>query len=489
MFAPKVARAQTKVAENPASKMSSRRSTSTGHRLGHDPVEQVLFLQRTIGNQATQRLLARQTSSPAGSVPVRGHEQKVTTATVRAQELSPRVTSWNLGKIPLFPPERTGRAQPLSVRSAQPGLMQPKLAIGDVNDPFEQEADRVAERVMRKPGGQCATCAAGAEERDEETAVHRASESSRSGGITVGADAAARVERAMRIGEPLPASVRAAMEARFGADFSFVRIHRDAEAAESAGAIGARAYTLGNHIAFASGQWIPGTDRGDRLIAHELVHTLQNGGAATVRASHLPLTDRQTEGEPVRLLMRQPFPGNGMVPPGDCSWADYITLRASVETAKAVVNMLGGCRMGDSCLFLATKIAAITAEIAARVVLATTCFRGGDAGHREQIDAKVNMLNRCYELFQRSNCSPEQIAAMAVVVERARAVIAVTAVAVALVAIAALVAAIIALVELIAAAAAVAAAEIALIATAAAAMIVLLVKIRGALGGGEPSEA
>jgi hypothetical protein len=400
-----------------------------------------------------------------------------------------RTTPRWFADVPVF-----ARAERASVAaSAVPRIaLQRKLAIGAVDDPLEHEADRVAEQVMRKPSGQCATCAAGAEERDEEIAVHRASESSTSGGITVRADAAARVERATRSGEPLPASVRAAMEARFGADFSSVRIHRDAEAAESAGVIGARAYTLGNHIAFASGQWMPGTDRGDRLIAHELVHTLQNGGAATARASHLPLTGRQTEGEPVHLLMRQPFPGDGMVPPGDCSWANYIILRGSVETAKAVVNMLGGCRMGDSCLFLATKIAAVTAEIAARVVVATTCFRGGDAGHREQIDAKVNLLNRCYELFQRSNCSPELIAAMAVVVQQARVVIAAVAVAVALAAIAALVAAIIALVELIAAAAAAvtaAAAEIALIAAAAAAMMVLLVQIRGALGGGEPSEA
>jgi hypothetical protein len=381
----------------------------------------------------------------------------------------------------------TGPSRSVGVRDAP---VRPILQVATVDDPLEREADVAVEQMMRKPGGQCATCAAGVEEL--EPAVHRASESGTLGGLALGAGAAARVERATRGGEPLPTPVRAAMEGRFGADFSAVRIHRDSEAAESAAAIGARAYTLGNHIAFAFGQWMPGTDRGDRLIAHELVHTLQNGGAATALASDPPLTGRQTESEPMHLLMRQPFPGAGLVPPGDCSWANYIILRGSVETAKALVSTLGACRAGDSCLFLATKIAAIIAEIAARVALDTTCFRGGDAGHRQQVQDKVNMLNRCYDFFTRSNCSPELIAAMAVVVERARAVIAAAAAVVAVAAVVALIAAIIALVDLIAAAAAAvaaAAAEIALIATAAAAIILLLGQLRGALGGGGPPEA
>jgi hypothetical protein len=180
-----------------------------------------------------------------------------------------------------------------------------------------------------------------------------------------------------------------------------------------------------------------------------------------------------------------------MVPPGDCSWATYIPLRGSVETAKAVVSMLGACSPGDSCLFLATKIAAITAEIAARVALDTTCFRGGDIGHRQQVQDKVNMMNRCYRFFSGSNCSPELIEAMAVVVERAREVIAAAAVVVAAALIVALIAAIIALAKVIAAliAAAAAAAELALAAAAVAALIVLLTEINDKLSPEDSSGA
>ena len=86
------------------------------------------------------------------------------------------------------------------------------------------------------------------------------------------------VRRGSSGGEPLPATVRADMEPRFGRDFSAVRIHRDAAAAESAEALGARAWTLGQHVSFGAGQWAPGRPAGDRLIAHELTHTVQAGG-------------------------------------------------------------------------------------------------------------------------------------------------------------------------------------------------------------------
>src|SRR3546814_3433885 len=79
-------------------------------------------------------------------------------------------------------------------------------------------------------------------------------------------------------GEPLPRTVRASMEPAFGQDFGHVRIHRDAAAAGTADAIGARAYTLGNHIAFNRGTFAPGTAEGDHLIAHELAHVEEETG-------------------------------------------------------------------------------------------------------------------------------------------------------------------------------------------------------------------
>lgn len=84
-------------------------------------------------------------------------------------------------------------------------------------------------------------------------------------------------------GKPLDASTRSSMEPHLGHDLSQVRVHTDERAAESARAVSANAYTAGNHVAFGSGQYTPGTSGGQRLIAHELTHVVQqaSGPVAT----------------------------------------------------------------------------------------------------------------------------------------------------------------------------------------------------------------
>ncbi|MGB9750789.1 eCIS core domain-containing protein [Roseiflexus castenholzii] len=85
-------------------------------------------------------------------------------------------------------------------------------------------------------------------------------------------------------GAPLDRETRAFMEPRFGHDFSQVRIHADARAATVARSLDALAFTVGNDIAFALGQYQPGSDEGRALLAHELTHTIQQtGGAARVQ--------------------------------------------------------------------------------------------------------------------------------------------------------------------------------------------------------------
>jgi hypothetical protein len=156
-----------------------------------------------------------------------------------------------------------------------------------------------------------------------------------------------------------------------------------------------------------------------------------------------------------------------------------------------VVSTLGACSGVDDCLTLAAKIAAVTAEIAARVALDTTCFRGGDETHRGQVQEKINMMNRCYRFFSTSNCSQELIEAMAVVVELARVVIAAAAVAVAIALVYALIVAIMELAQIIAALAAAAAegAAGAAIAAAAAAVIALLILLKDELSPEDSSGA
>jgi hypothetical protein len=79
-------------------------------------------------------------------------------------------------------------------------------------------------------------------------------------------------------GQPLDAATRGFMEPRLRQDLGSVRVHTGDRAAESARAVHARAYAVGRHVVFGDGEYAPGTDEGKRLIAHELVHTVQQGG-------------------------------------------------------------------------------------------------------------------------------------------------------------------------------------------------------------------
>ncbi|MEA2569388.1 MAG: hypothetical protein QOI24_1389 [Acidobacteriota bacterium] len=82
-------------------------------------------------------------------------------------------------------------------------------------------------------------------------------------------------------GRALEESVRRRFEPRFGVDFSQVRIHANDEAAASARAFGARAYTAGSHVVFGNGEYAPHTATGERLLAHELTHVAQQKRGAT----------------------------------------------------------------------------------------------------------------------------------------------------------------------------------------------------------------
>jgi hypothetical protein len=81
-------------------------------------------------------------------------------------------------------------------------------------------------------------------------------------------------------GHPLDAATRGFFEARFGHDFGRVRVHADGAAARSARAVDASAYTVGTHVVFGAGRYAPGTGAGQRLLAHELAHVVQQNASS-----------------------------------------------------------------------------------------------------------------------------------------------------------------------------------------------------------------
>ena len=90
-------------------------------------------------------------------------------------------------------------------------------------------------------------------------------------------------------GRGLDTTTRVQMEERFGHDFGAVRIHTDSTAARSAARLGAEAYTVGSHVVFGHGRFSPGTSAGQRLLAHELVHVVQQAdGPGSALPASLP---------------------------------------------------------------------------------------------------------------------------------------------------------------------------------------------------------
>ena len=165
-------------------------------------------------------------------------------------------------------------------------FFQPKLTINQPGDVYEQEADAVADKVMRmvdtgagnnffRPSPvniqrKCQHC------EEEETKMQRKPSGA---GLT---QATGQTEDYITglgsKGSALSQSERSFFEPRMGHDFSNVRIHNDAAANQSAKSVSALAYTHSNNIVFSS-KYQPGTDEGKRLMAHELTHVVQQGGA------------------------------------------------------------------------------------------------------------------------------------------------------------------------------------------------------------------
>ncbi|MES2740111.1 MAG: DUF4157 domain-containing protein [Pseudomonadota bacterium] len=172
-------------------------------------------------------------------------------------------------------------------------------------DRDEQEAYRVAERVLAMPasalpkagvGSQRATASATAPATGSLTAPATGSATA----SATASDTAPGAPQPLAGGHAMDPQTAAFMESRFQHDFSRVSIHTDTQAAGSAQALQARAYTAGNHIVFNAGMYEPGTAGGKRLLAHELTHVIQQQSRAR------PMIQRQGLYPPIPIMLSRP---------------------------------------------------------------------------------------------------------------------------------------------------------------------------------------
>ena len=182
--------------------------------------------------------------------------------------------------------------------------VQPSLQVGAVNDPLEQEADAMADQIMRMPENglvqrKCSEC----EEREKVQRRPMANfiqKKGTPGGTMASEGVSQKINASRGQGNAMAKPTQSFMESRFGADFSNINIHTGSEAAQMSQELGAKAFTVGNDIYFNQGQYNPDTNSGKHLLAHELTHTLQQGGGADIPATiqrDAPQEETETEQE------------------------------------------------------------------------------------------------------------------------------------------------------------------------------------------------
>jgi hypothetical protein len=199
--------------------------------------------------------------------------------------------------------------------------VQMKMTVNKAGDKFEQEADKMSEKVMRMPAPaplpkeeklqrqpddklqkkeedkiqkaplteekiqKAALPDEKVQKKDDEklqkapAAEDKLQRKASAALPAVSANVQSSIHNKTTGGQPLSADVRSFMEPRFGADFSNVRVHHDADSAGLSNELSARAFTYQNHVFFSHDQYQPGTSEGKQLLAHELTHTIQQGHA------------------------------------------------------------------------------------------------------------------------------------------------------------------------------------------------------------------
>jgi Domain of unknown function (DUF4157)/Secreted Novel AID/APOBEC-like Deaminase 4 len=217
-------------------------------------------------------------------------------------------------------------------------LIQAKLTVGEPNDVYEQEADRVAAEVVSQihaPKNSSTDQTAsvqrqviGSEEEELQTKPLIQCKSDM-GGMAVSSEIESSIQQARGFGQPLAESIRTPMEQAFGADFSRVRVHIGAESDRLNRAVQARAFTTGQDIFFRQGEYSPGSRGGQVLIAHELTHVVQQKGFSAVpnNLSLKRFIQRKINWDPTsKLLYQQSFDGLFTDLKGEFSWVKPDTI-------------------------------------------------------------------------------------------------------------------------------------------------------------------
>ena len=229
-------------------------------------------LQRMIGNRAVQRLMM-----PDGT-PIQT-KMTVTASNDAYEAEADAVAEQVVQKM----------QAPGVQREAEEDELQAKRMVQREAEEDELQAKRMVQREAEEDELQAKRSiqreAEGAESEDEELMAKRIQRSSTDmmGSFDVGQDFEKQLSTARGGGKSLDASLQAKMGDAMGADFSGVRVHEDSASDSLNSSIQARAFTTGSDIFFKQGEYNPSSTEGQKLLAHELTHTVQQGAVSAKR--------------------------------------------------------------------------------------------------------------------------------------------------------------------------------------------------------------
>ena len=246
--------------------------------------------------------------------------QKTQTEDINHQQIQKK-PGFNFAEIPI-----TGNTDgsPSRIQPKFNLSLQKKLTVGAAGDKYEQEADIVAEKVVKKintSATEKATSSKGVQRQEEEeeiqakpdnSAIQREgeeeeiqakSQNKTLGGGAVSTDIETTIQSAKSVGSPLDAGLQRKMGKAMGADFSGVKVHTDSQSDKLNRSLSSRAFATGPNLFFKRGEYNPGSRSGQELIAHELTHVVQQG-ASPIQSKRESVT-HSTGSNSVMLQMKK----------------------------------------------------------------------------------------------------------------------------------------------------------------------------------------
>jgi hypothetical protein len=249
-------------------------------------INDLVKLQGVVGNQGVQRLLAQRklVIQPKLNVTAAGDKYEQEADSV-AQQVVKQINQPQASQGADV--QRAGEEDELAMKRIQRAGEEDELAMKRIQRAGEEDELAMKREIVQRAGEEDELSMKrdtiqrdeGGEMEDEELSMKRIQRQSFEQGGEVGGDIESSIDSARGSGSAMDDGIRGKLEGAFGADFSGVRVHTDAQSDSLNKSIQAKAFTTGSDIFFSKGAYNPDSQSGQELLGHELTHVVQQGAA------------------------------------------------------------------------------------------------------------------------------------------------------------------------------------------------------------------